>query len=101
MPNRSYQIEITEEAKADLYYYTVFERKIAANAIRMQLAYKPLIETKNREKLRDNPIAPWEVRSGKYRIFYEVDETSRKVTVVAIGHKEHNMLLIRGKEVKI
>jgi|SRR3972149_10113855 len=96
-----YQIEVTEEAKADLYYYTVFERKLITEKIRVQLTHQPLIETKNRKKLRDSPIASWELRSGKYRIFYEVDETSRKVTIVAIGHKEHNILLIKGKEVKI
>jgi mRNA-degrading endonuclease RelE of RelBE toxin-antitoxin system len=96
-----YQIDVTEEAKVDLYYYTVFDRKIVTNEIRDQLIQQPLIETKNKKKLRDNPIAPWELRSGKYRIFYEVEETSRKVTIVAVGHKEHNVLLIRGKEVKI
>lgn len=96
-----YQIEVTEEAKTDLYYYTASERKNVAKEIRTQLTNQPLIETKNRQKLRDNPIAPWELRSGKYRIFYEVDETSRKVAIVAIGHKEHNILMIRGKEVKI
>ena len=82
-----YQIEVTEEAKADLYYYTTFERKIFTKEIRIQLTQQPLIETKNRKKLRDNPIAPWELRSGKYRIFYEVDETYRKVAIVAVGHK--------------
>ena len=96
-----YQIEVTEETKTDLYYYTASERKNVTKEIRTQLTHQPLIETKNRQKLRDNPIAPWELRSGKYRIFYEVDETSRKVAIVAIGHKEHNILMIRGKEVKI
>lgn len=96
-----YQIEVTEDAKADLYYYTAFERKVITKGIRGQLTHRPLIETKNRKKLRDNPIAPWELRSGKYRIFYEVDEISRKVAIIAVGHKEHSMLLIRGKEERI
>jgi len=59
------------------------------------------VETKNRKKLRENPLAPWELRAGKYRIFYQVDDASHMITIVAIGHKEHNMLLIRGKKVKI
>ena len=96
-----YQIEVTDDAKADLYHYTAFERKIITEEIRNQISQQPLIETRNRKKLRDNPIASWELRSNKYRIFYEVNETSRKVTIVAIGHKEHNILLIKGKEVKI
>jgi len=96
-----YQIEVTEEAKIDLFYYTVFERKIVTSEIRTQLTDQPLVETKNRKPLRDNPIASWELRSGKYRIFYEAEETARKVTIVSVGHKGHNTLLIRGKEVQI
>lgn len=96
-----YQIEVTEEAKSDLYYYSASERKIITDEIRVQLSHQSLIETKNRKRLRDNPIASWEMRAGKYRIFYDADETSRKVTVVAVGHKEHDMLLIKGKEVII
>ena len=96
-----YQIEVTDDVKADLYHYTAFEQKIITEEIRNQLSQQPLIETRNRKKLRDNPIASWELRSNKYRIFYEVNEIPRKVTIVAIGHKEHNLLLIKGKEVKI
>ncbi|MFQ5781269.1 MAG: type II toxin-antitoxin system RelE/ParE family toxin [Nitrospiria bacterium] len=96
-----HQIDVTEDAKTDLYYYSAFERKIIVQDIRTQLTRQPTIETKNRKNLRSNPIAAWELRSGKYRIFYEVDETRYKVTIVAIGHKEHNRLFIRGEEVKL
>jgi len=60
-----------------------------------------LVETKNRKSLRDNPIAPWELRIGKYRVFYEVNEPGQMVSIVSVGHKEHNVLLIGGKEVQI
>jgi mRNA-degrading endonuclease RelE of RelBE toxin-antitoxin system len=60
-----------------------------------------LVETKNRKSLRDNPIAPWELRVGKYRVFYEVNEPRQMVSIVSVGHKEHNVLLIGGKEVQI
>ena len=96
-----YRIEITEEAKEDLSYYTAFERKIITTGIRTQLTYLPLVETRTRKKLRDNPIASWEMRAGKYRVFYEVDEASRRVRIVAVGHKEHNVLWVRGKEVQL
>ncbi len=56
------------------------------------------METKNRKALRHNPIAQSELRIGKFRIFYEADETDRTVTIVAAGHKEHNALFIRGTE---
>jgi mRNA-degrading endonuclease RelE of RelBE toxin-antitoxin system len=96
-----YCIEVTEDAKDDLYQYSASERKIISDEVRVQLGDQPLFETKNRKKLWENPLAPWELRVGKYRIFYQVDEASHRVTIMAIGHKEHNTLLIRGKEVKI
>jgi mRNA-degrading endonuclease RelE of RelBE toxin-antitoxin system len=96
-----YHLALTEEAKADLSYYTVFERKIMAAAMRAQLTDAPAAETRNRKRLRDNPVARWELRSGHYRIFYEVDELARQVTIVAVGHKDHNRVFIRGQEVQL
>jgi mRNA-degrading endonuclease RelE of RelBE toxin-antitoxin system len=96
-----YHIAVTEAAKADLSYYTSFERKIIAAAMRAQLTDSPVVETRNRKRLRDNPIARWELRSGHYRIFYEIDETARQVSIIAVGHKDHNRLFIRGQEVQL
>jgi mRNA-degrading endonuclease RelE of RelBE toxin-antitoxin system len=96
-----YQIKMTEEAKTDFSYYSVFERKLLVSEIRGQLTYEPKVETRNRRLLRDNPVGSWELRVGKYRVFYEVDETTQTVTIVAVGYKEHGALLIRGKEVRI
>jgi mRNA-degrading endonuclease RelE of RelBE toxin-antitoxin system len=97
----AFVIEVTEEAKDDLDFYPAAERKTLASDIRDQLSYQPLVETRNRKQLRDNPLARWELRSGKFRIFYEVNESARSVAIVSVGHKEHNKLFIRGKEVKI
>lgn len=97
----AYQIEVTEDAKDDLSYYTAFERKTIALEIRKQLTHLPLAETRNRKKLRDNPLASWEMRVGKYRVFYEVETASRTVIILAVGHKEHNLLLVRGAEAKL
>jgi len=95
-----YQIAVTEAVKADLSYYTAFERKIMAAATRTQLSDSPAVATRNRKRLRDNPFARWALRPGHYRLFYEIDETARQVTIVAVVHKEHNRLFIRGKEVQ-
>jgi mRNA-degrading endonuclease RelE of RelBE toxin-antitoxin system len=96
-----YRIEVTENAKGDLSVYTAFERKTIIFAIRGQLAQQPSVETRKRKKLRDNPVASWELRAERYLIFYEVDEPDRKITIIAIGHKEHSILYIRGKEVRL
>ena len=96
-----YHIAVAEEAKADLSYYSAFERKIMAAAMRPHRTDSPAVETRNRKRLRDNPVAQWEFRSGHYRIFYKVDETVLQVTIVAVGHKDHNRLFIRGQEVQL
>jgi mRNA-degrading endonuclease RelE of RelBE toxin-antitoxin system len=96
-----YDIEVTEEAKLDLSNYTAFDRKIIVSEIRSQLTYQPNVETKNRKRLRDNPLASWALRVGQFRVFYEVTEAILMVSVVAVGHKEHNVLWVRGKEVKL
>ncbi|MGH9959219.1 MAG: type II toxin-antitoxin system RelE family toxin [Pyrinomonadaceae bacterium] len=92
---------MTEEARTDLLWYTAFERKLIVSDVRKQLENEPNVETKNRKPLRENPIASWELRVGKHRIFYEVDETARTVGIVSVGHKEHNVLWVRGKEVPL
>jgi mRNA-degrading endonuclease RelE of RelBE toxin-antitoxin system len=50
--------------------------------------------------MRPNPVAPWELRIGKYRVFYEII-VGQTVRVLTIGHKEHNDLFIRGERVEI
>ena len=98
----TYKIAVTEEAQTDLGYYTAFERKIIVSQIRERLSDQPKVETKNRKQLRENPIASWELRIGKYRVFYDVPETvSLLVVIVPVGHKDHNSLVIRGKEVQL
>ncbi len=58
------------------------------------------IETKRRKRLAQHPIAAWELRVGKYRVFYEFEEEAT-VKIVAVGHKEHNDLFIRGEKVEL
>jgi len=65
-----------------------------------RLAHEPLVETRNRKRLRANPIAPWELRVGDMRVFYEVDEPG-VVTVLAIGAKRGNRLYLEGEEIEL
>lgn len=94
-------IEIVEGALNDLEWFKKHERIIIFDAIDSQLLYEPMVETRNRKLLRDNIFSRWELRVGKYRIFYNVNENERIVDITAVGYKEHNKLFIRGEEVKI
>ncbi len=63
-----------------------------------QLAHQPTLPTRKRKLLRPNPIAPWELRLGDIRVFYEVrEEPEPEVIVKAVGIKRHNELWI-GEE---
>lgn len=97
----SFSLDMTDEAEEDLRHYKAFERKQIINDIQVQLTHEPRQETNSRKALRQNPIASWELRIGKYRVFYEIDDEDRVVSVISVGHKEHNVLYIRGKVVKL
>ena len=95
-----YNIKFGRSANDDSNYYDTFDQRIIVKAILKYLQVDANIETRKRKRLRPNPIGPWELRIGNYRIFYEVTE-SQIVKVLAVGHKEHNELFIRGKKVEI
>jgi mRNA-degrading endonuclease RelE of RelBE toxin-antitoxin system len=63
-----------------------------------QLTHEPTLATRKRKLLRPNPLAPWELRLGDIRVFYEVQEGPEpEVVVKAVGIKRHNELWI-GEE---
>ncbi len=81
---------------------TARERSTVMDAIKGQLLHEPLAETRNRKPLRPNPIAPWELRVGKLRVFYEVTPGGPAVVrVLAVGKKGQNILRIAGREIKL
>ena len=79
---------------------------MAAAAQRFQhhqhLENQPMLASRKRKVLRPNPIAPWELKLGDIRVFYEVMQTPAPlVTIKAIGVKENNELFIGGERVVI
>ncbi|MGH7338851.1 MAG: type II toxin-antitoxin system RelE family toxin [Candidatus Rokuibacteriota bacterium] len=71
-----------------------------------QLGFEPAVPTRNRKPLRGpNALgAEWELRCGPengLRVFYEVDHDARRVSVLAIGVKERERLLIGNEEVQL
>ena len=63
-----------------------------------QLQYQPTVETRNRKPMRPNPIAPWELRIGDLRVYYEVDVAESFVRVLTVGVKQRNVVRI-GREI--
>ena len=54
------------------------------------------------EPIRENPIAPWELRVGDLRVFYDASpDEPNVVEIVVVGIKKGNRLLVAGKEMKL
>ena len=92
-----YDIEFTPEALDDLKSFRKFEQQKIISGIDSQLKYEPLVETRNRFRMRPNDAAEWELRIGKYRVFYNVEKAIQIVSIEVIGFKIGNQLFVRGK----
>jgi len=96
----AYEIQFVASAKEQLRSFAASDRSRIVDAIEKHLSVAPENETRHRKKLRPNPVAPWELRIGRVRVFYDVEDVS-KVTVLAIGTKDRNKLYIGGKEIQL
>jgi mRNA-degrading endonuclease RelE of RelBE toxin-antitoxin system len=92
-----FEIEFMPEALDDVKALKKPEQTQVVEAIEIQLRHQPAEPTRNRKRLRPNPVAEWELRVGKFRVFYNVSELSRTVEIVAVGFKIGNLLFIRGE----
>ena len=98
----AYTIEFAESVKDQLRALTARQRTTVLDSIDKQLIYEPLVETKNRKLLRPNPVAPWELRIGQLRVFYEIaPEEPNTVRVLAVGQKKDSKLFIAGQEIEL
>ncbi|MCI0420368.1 MAG: type II toxin-antitoxin system RelE/ParE family toxin [Acidobacteria bacterium] len=90
-----FEIEFTPEALEDLKVFKRTEQAQIVAAIETQLRYQPTDETRKRKRLRANDVANWELRFGRFRIFYNVDREEMIVSIEAVGFKVGNLLFIR------
>jgi mRNA-degrading endonuclease RelE of RelBE toxin-antitoxin system len=93
-----YEIEFYSAAIRHLKDLPARQRTIVMSGIREQLTNEPLRETRNRKLRRPNPIAPMELRLGNLRAYYDVSDSV--VTVLAIGVKIRERVLIGGEDVE-
>jgi mRNA-degrading endonuclease RelE of RelBE toxin-antitoxin system len=72
------------------------------DTVERQLAHEPNVETRNRKPMRPNPIAPWELRIGNLRVYYDIEEQPElRVIVLAVGKNIRNRVIIGGEEVEL
>jgi len=88
-----YELEYTQGVAEDLKTVRANDRKRILDKIDEQLTNNPTEETRNK-KILIGLKPPWEheepvreLRVGKYRVFYDVDEEKQQVIIRAIREK--------------
>jgi mRNA-degrading endonuclease RelE of RelBE toxin-antitoxin system len=98
----AYIIEYSPEAEDHLRWLTARQQTIVVDTVDRQLPNQPDVETRNRKPMRPNPVAPWELRIGDLRVYYEVkDDPEPTVVVLAVGIKDRDRVRIGGETVKL
>jgi mRNA-degrading endonuclease RelE of RelBE toxin-antitoxin system len=98
-----FEIAFTATAAEHVRSYRKYEQRIILDAIDEQLAQDPTTETRNRKRLGENELSDWELRVQDFRVFYDVliENELSVVKIKAVGHKEHGILRIGEKEVRL
>jgi mRNA-degrading endonuclease RelE of RelBE toxin-antitoxin system len=90
----TFDIQFTRRAVASLRSLTARQRTTALDGIERHLRHQPLVETRNRKRLRQPAFAMWELRLGILRIYYEVGNEPPVVTVIAVGIKRRDRVFV-------
>ena len=97
-----YAIRLSDEASDHLATLTARQKATLLDSTERLLSDQPTVETRRRKRMQPGKagfVAPWELRVGDLRLYYEVHETPRRlVVVVAVGVKVRNRLRIAGRE---
>jgi mRNA-degrading endonuclease RelE of RelBE toxin-antitoxin system len=97
-----YRIEYSPDTDEHLRRLTARQRAIIFDAVDRQLAHQPNVETRNRKPMRPNPIAPWELRVGNLRVYYDIEEDPESLVIIlAVGRKLRNRVVIGDEELDL
>jgi hypothetical protein len=89
-------------AEHHLRLLTARQRATVFSGIHQHLSEAPLQEARNRKPMRANLIAPWELRLGSLRVYYDASaEPEPIVRVLAVGVKLRNRVLVGQEELKL
>ena len=71
-----------------------------------RLSFEPTTETRNRKPLKRPVVfmATWEIRFGpqtRFRVYYDVDLAQQIVSILAIGYKQGNRVMVGGEEIQL
>lgn len=98
---KPYRIEYSPEAMDHLEGLTARQSTAVLDIVFRQLSHQPTTATRNRKLLRANDLAPWELRIGDLRVYYEVVGPKRVVLIKGVGVKDRQRVTIGGEEVEL
>lgn len=97
-----YRIEYSPDAEDHLRALTARQQAIVLDTVDQKLSNQPTVETRNRKPMRPNPLAPWELRIGNLRVYYDVEEEPEALVYIrAVGIKERNQVRIGGEVIEL
>jgi len=92
-----FDIEFVREAEADLDRLKPFNRNRILDAIESYLGHTPMQTGRSRiKRLRSVESPGYRLRVGEFRVFYDVDEARRSVTVLRVLSKEQSLSYLGG-----
>jgi mRNA-degrading endonuclease RelE of RelBE toxin-antitoxin system len=98
----AFAIEYSPDVEDQLRVLTARQRAMVFDEVDRQLLHEPDVETKNRKPMRPNPVAPWELRIGDLRVYYDIEhDPTKRVLIRAVGIKTRNIVRIGGEEIQL
>ena len=95
----AWTVHLKESVIEDLRWFGKKDGRILLKEAEQRLLADPLTDAQNMKTLRPNPVAQRELRLlGMYRVLFDVDEETDEVTIVLVGEKRGDSLLVRGEE---
>jgi mRNA-degrading endonuclease RelE of RelBE toxin-antitoxin system len=97
-----YEIQYSPDAVEHLSALSARRQRIIIEAVDEQLGFQPIQRTRHRKPMRPNPLAPWELRIGDLRVYYDISNPPAKtVWIRAIGIKDRDKIIIGDKVVEL
>ena len=94
-----WNVDLRESVIDDLRWFGKKDGRLLLKEAVRQLSANPLEESRNMKTLRPNPLAERELRLfGKYLVLFNVDSKTRHVTIIAVGEKRGDALIVQGEE---
>jgi mRNA-degrading endonuclease RelE of RelBE toxin-antitoxin system len=95
----AWTVVLRQSVIEDLRWFGRPDGRLVLDEIERLLSANPLAESRSMKTLRPNRVAQRELRLfGKVRVLFNVDEAAEDVTVVLVGEKRGDALIVQGKE---